>query len=104
MLYEMRTYRLKNGTVPDYLNAVGQEGIQIQKKHLGNLVGYFHSEIGVINQIVHIWAYQDLNDREDRRIRLAADPDWQAFLPRITGLIEVAENTILKPTTFSPLQ
>lgn len=100
MFYEIRTYRLKNGAIPSYLKVVGNEGIAIQKKHLGTLFGYFFSEIGPINEIVHIWAYSSLDDREARRGRLAADPDWQAFLPKIRDLIEVADNKIMKAAPF----
>lgn len=57
MFYEIRTYRLKNGAIPAYLRVVEEEGIEIQKSHLGELVGYFFSEIGPINEIVHIWAF-----------------------------------------------
>lgn len=100
MFYEIRTYRLKNGSIAEYLQVVGETGITIQKKHLGQLVGYFYSEIGPVNEIVHIWAFTSLDDREERRARLMADPDWQAFLPCIRDLIEVAENKIMKPATF----
>ncbi|MGG7516510.1 NIPSNAP family protein [Allorhizobium undicola] len=100
MFYEIRTYRLKNGAIPGYLKAVGEEGIAIQKEHLGHLVGYYFSEIGPINEIVHIWAFASLDDRDARRARLAADPRWQAFLPRIRDLIELAENKIMKPAPF----
>ncbi|HBT68032.1 MULTISPECIES: NIPSNAP family protein [Rhizobium/Agrobacterium group] len=103
MLYEMRTYRLKNGAVPEYLKVVGEIGISIQKKHLGNLVGYFSSEIGAINEIVHIWGFDSLDDRQARRARLAADPEWQAFLPKIRDLIVTGENKIMTPAVFSPL-
>ncbi|WP_455273517.1 NIPSNAP family protein [Rhizobium herbae] len=103
MFYEIRTYRLKNGAIPAYLKVVEEEGIAIQKKHLGALVGYFFSEIGVINEIVHIWGFSSLDDREARRSRLMADADWQAFLPKIRDLIEVAENKIMKPAAFSPV-
>ena len=103
MFYEMRTYRLRNGAVPAYLEAVGDEGVAIQKEHLVRLIGYFFSEIGPINEIVHIWAYASLDDRERRRAALAADPRWQAFLPKIRNLIEAAENKIMKPASFSPL-
>ncbi len=103
MFYEIRTYRLKNGAIPGYLKVVGEEGIAIQKSHLGNLVGYFSSEIGPINEIVHIWAYESLDDRQARRARLAADPAWQAFLPKIRDLIVTAENKIMTPAAFSPL-
>lgn len=102
MYYEVRTYRLKNGAIPAYIKVVGEEGIEIQKRHLGTLVAYLSSEIGPINEIVHIWAFESLDDRDRRRAGLMADPAWQAFLPKIRDLIEVAENKIMKPTPFSP--
>jgi len=102
MFIEIRTDRLKNGSIPAYLAAVS-EGIRIQRRHLGALVGYYSSEIGPINQIVHIWAFASLDDREARRTRLNADPAWQTFLPRIRDLIEVAETKIMKPAPFSPV-
>ena len=102
MFIEIRTYRLKNGSIPAYLAAVS-EGIRIQRRHLGALVGYYSSEIGPINQIVHIWAFASLDDREARRTRLNADPEWQTFLPRIRDLIAAAETKIMKPAPFSPV-
>jgi len=102
MYIEIRTYQLKNGTVPAYLKAVEQSGIAIQQKHLGQLIGYYSSEIGPINEIVHIWAYSSLDDRQKRRAALAKAPDWQAFLPQIAPLIERAENKIMRPAAFSP--
>lgn len=103
MLYEMRTYRLKTGAVPAYVKLVAEEGIALQQSHLGQLVGYFTSEIGPLNEIVHIWAYASLDDRAARRARLNADPAWLTFLPKIQALIETMENKILLPTAFSPL-
>ncbi|HXH03545.1 MAG TPA: NIPSNAP family protein [Candidatus Competibacteraceae bacterium] len=103
MLYEMRTYRLKTGALPEYLRLVEEEGIALQRQYLGELVGYFFSEIGPLNQIVHIWAYPSLDEREARRVALASDPAWQRFAPKIQALIEEMESKILKPTPFSPL-
>ena len=102
MFIEIRTYRLKNGAIPAYLAAV-PAGLEIQRRHLGTLVGYYASEIGPSNQIVHIWAFASLDDREARRARLNADPDWIAFLPRIRDLIEEADTKIMKPAPFSPV-
>lgn len=100
MIYEIRTYRLKTGKTADYINAVASEGIRIQQPHLGHLIGYYYSEIGALNEIVHIWAYESLDDRENRRTALAQDPAWLAFLPRIQCLIETMENRIMKPFPF----
>ncbi len=102
MFYEIRTYRLKNGSIPTYLKVVEEEGIAIQRKHLGELVGYFFSEIGPINEVVHIWAYPSLDERERRRAALMNDAAWRDFLPKIRDLIEVAENKIMKAARFSP--
>jgi len=103
MIYEHRTYRLKNGSIGEYLRLVGGEGIAIQRRHLGELVGYFTTEIGPLNEITHIWAYADLADRDRRRAALLTDPEWLAFLPKIQVLIEAGSNKILKPAQFSPL-
>jgi hypothetical protein len=104
MVYEMRTYRLRTGTLPDYLRQVEEAGITVQEEHLGRFVGYFFSEIGRLNEIVHIWAYESLDDREQRRTALAHDPRWVAFIPKIQALIEEMESKILKPAPFSPLR
>jgi hypothetical protein len=103
MIYEHRTYRLKNGSVGAYLRLVGGEGIAIQRRHLDQLVGYFTTEVGPLNEITHIWAYADLADRDRRRAALLADPEWLAFLPKIQVLIEEGTNKILAPAPFSPL-
>lgn len=103
MIYEHRTYRLKNGSVSDYLRLVGGEGLPIQRRHLGQLVGYFTTEIGPLNEITHIWAFADLADRAARRASLMADPEWLGFLPKIQVLIEEGATKILTPAPFSPL-
>lgn len=102
MIIEHRTYRLKVGAIPAYLEHVGGEGIAIQKRHLQNLVGYFFSDIGPLNQIIHIWAFESYEDRDSKRAALAKDPEWIAFAPKIQVLIEEMESRILRPTPFSP--
>jgi len=57
-----------------------------------------------LSQVVHLWAYDDLEDRARRRRILADDPRWRVFVPRLSETIESAENRILLPTDFSPLQ
>ncbi|WP_042264472.1 NIPSNAP family protein [Paraburkholderia heleia] len=104
MIVEERIYRIRNGCMGRYLKLVQDEGLPLQQPVLGNLLGYFTTEIGPLSQVVHWWAYADLEDRRARRERLAADPRWQAFIPRLSELIEQAENRILVPTAFSPPQ
>lgn len=104
MIVEERIYRIRNGRMGRYLQLVREEGLAIQQPILGHLVGYFTTEIGVLSQVTHLWAYDDLEDRRRRREQLADDPRWQAFLPKLVENIEQAENRILLPTDFSPLR
>jgi hypothetical protein len=78
--------------------------MEVQKKHLPQMVGYFSTEIGPLNQIIHMWGYADLNERARCRAALYADPAWQAVLKTLLGMIESMETKILVPTAFSPIQ
>jgi len=104
VIIEERIYRIRSGKVAEYLKLVREEGIAIQAPILGGLIGYFVTEVGPLNQVVHMWRYEDLEDRAWRRRNLSQDPSWLAFIPRLTALIETAENRILLPTDFSPMQ
>lgn len=104
MIIDHRTYTVKHGRMKDYLRRYESEALPHQIEHLGRLVGFFVSDIGPLNQVVHLWAYDSIADREVRRERLAADPRWQAFLAGNDGTFAGQETKILKPTAFSPLR
>ena len=57
MIVEERCYTVKPGTVHVYYQDYQPRGLEIQTRILGTLIGYFHSEIGELNQIVHLWGY-----------------------------------------------
>jgi hypothetical protein len=38
-----------------------------QIQHLGQPVGYYISEIGMLNQVTTLWAYGSLDERVERR-------------------------------------
>ena len=42
MIVDHRTYELQPGRLRDFLALYEKEGLPVQKKHLGNLVGYLH--------------------------------------------------------------
>jgi hypothetical protein len=103
MIIEQRIYTLKPGKTATYLALYQEKGLAVQKHHLGRLVGYFTSEYGELNQITHLWAYDDHADRARRRSALFADKQWIAVVDMLYAMIERMENMILTPTAFSPL-
>lgn len=100
MLVEQRTYTTQPGKVREYLALYEAEGLPIQLRILGRLVGYYRSEIGSLNQVVHMWAYTDLLEREQRRAALLADPDFMAYVRKMLPLLVSQESRILAPAPF----
>jgi hypothetical protein len=104
MIVEQRTYTLHVGKTPEYLRLYESEGMAIQTRILGRLVGYFTTDIGPLNQIIHMWGYESLEDRARRRAQMQADPGWKAYVAKIQPLIHTQETKILIPTSFSPIR
>jgi len=67
LIVDHRIYELPSARPRDFPVLHEKEGLPVQKKHLGNLVGFFTTEVGNVNEIVHIWGYEDLADRTGRR-------------------------------------
>jgi hypothetical protein len=103
MIVEMRTYTLHVGQVAGYLRLYEAEGLETQKRILGKLVGYYSTEIGDVNQVVHLWAYDSFEERMKRRAALFADPGWLAYIPKVAPMIAKQESKILNPARFSPV-
>ena len=100
MIVDERSYTLRSGVMKDFLDIIRADIIPIQKKILGNLLGYFCTEVGVLNQVVHLWAYEDMADRERRRAELAAYPNWREIGERVRPMIIAQENRLLVATDF----
>lgn len=97
----MREYTLRAGTVAGYLELYEREGLAIQREILGQLVGYYTTEVGpAVNQVVHLWAYESFEDRSKRRARLAKHPGWQAYLEKMRPMLVAQCNRLLRPAPF----
>ena len=100
MLVEMRTYTLQIGKTADYFKLYEAEGLDVQKRILGRLVGYYRTELGDLNQIVHMWGYEDMNERDARRTALFKDPQWLAYLDKARGYFVSQKTQLLVPAPF----
>mgnify|MGYP003404560984 CR=1 FL=1 len=90
-------YTLEVGKAPEYLRLYEREGLAIQEPILGNLIGYFSSEIGDLNLIVHMWGYESYEERTRRRAELVANEGWKAYVEKVRPFILRQENRILIP-------
>lgn len=97
MIYELRTYTLKVGAVPRVEKLFG-ERLPVREKH-SPLAAFWHTEVGPLNQILHLWPYADLNERARLRAEAAKEPDWP---PPILEDIEHMESEVMVPFPSSP--
>ena len=58
MIYEIRTYQIAPGSLAEVEKRFG-EAYEYRKKY-SPLTAFWHTEIGPLNEIIHVWGYQDL--------------------------------------------
>lgn len=104
MIVEERTYTFKVGKLAEYLAVYQREGAAIQREYLPHCVGYYVTEIGPLNQVVHLWAYDSFAHREECRTRMQADARWPAYFARIHPLLDRQCCKLLRPAPFFDLQ
>jgi hypothetical protein len=97
MIYEVRTYDLKPHSVPEVEKRFG-EAYEFRKK-LSPLAAFWHTEIGPLNQIIHVWPYKDMAERERIRNEAASSGNWP---PKIGEFILNMRTEIFIPFAFSP--
>jgi len=92
MIYEIRTYRVKAGSVAEVEKRFG-EAYESRKKH-SELFGFFHTEIGTLNEIVHIWPYPSLEERARVRAGASKEANWP---PKVQEFITAMRSEIVVP-------
>ncbi len=98
MIYEIRTYGLVPGSVAEVEKRFG-EAYEYRKKY-SELAAFWHTDIGPLNEIIHVWPYQDMGERARVRAETAREPNWP---PKISDFIRAMHSEILVPFPFSPL-
>ena len=76
MIYELRTYTVRPGTLGDIVKAASTVSLDIRGNNFGKLEGYWSTEIGPLNQVMHMWSYRDFEERAKLRAELAKNPRW----------------------------
>src|ERR1700750_2628543 len=88
MIYELRTYTVRPGTLGDIVKAASTVSLDIRGNNFGKLEGYWSTEIGPLNQVMHMWSYRDFEERAKLRAELAKNPRWGGeYLPPIRPLL-----------------
>lgn len=97
MIYEFRTYTLRPGTQAEFLKRFGD---QLPKRlEYSRLAAFWTTEIGHLNQVIHVWEYKDALERANTREAAVKAGIWP---PKTTEFIVDMKSEILVPQPFSP--
>ena len=95
MIYEVRTYALKPGTVAEFEERFA-ESLPYRQKY-SKLGAFWHTEFGPLNEVIHVWPYEDFQERTAVRAEAAKDPHWP---PRTGDVVVSMESEIMIPAPF----
>ena len=57
MIYELRTYDMNPGTVPQFEETFAE--LYPYRARYSKLGAWWHTEFGPLNQVIHVWPYED---------------------------------------------
>ena len=98
MFVEQRIYTFAPGNTGEFLKAYESDAMAAQTGALGPPVGYYVNEIGPLNQVMHLWSYADLNERQRLRAELGKNQRWMTeYVPLNRALMVRQDNRFLSP-------
>src|SRR6202022_4412323 len=97
MIIEMRTYTVQPGSVATVEERFGQ-ALPVRAK-LSPLAAFWHTEVGPLNRVIHVWAYDSFEERT--RIR-AESQKLQGWPPNIREFVTEQQSEVFLPAPFSP--
>jgi hypothetical protein len=106
MLIDHRYYTIKPGKTGAHLDLYEKHGFAAQTRHLGQPLCYMYTESGEVNTLVHVWCYDDPNDRMQKRAAMWKDPEWVEYAKQMvdSGYLVGQKNNLMLPAKFAPIK
>lgn len=93
-VYEIRTYSIYPKDFKHYIKLT-EEHFHVRTKY-SKLFGFWNTELGGLNEVVHIWEYDGHDHRAKVRQALANDSEWQeSYIKQVAPLWEKQENATM---------
>jgi hypothetical protein len=101
-IYELRTYTAIVGKLAEVVELYKTQGWPALQKHPQKLVGYFTGDIGAVNQLIHVWKFDDDADRRAFWAGVFNDPEFMAFAKQTRPLLLSQENKLMLNAPWGP--
>ena len=98
-IYEFRTYTFHVGSIPKVIERWGQH--IAKRTELSPLIFAGFTDVGALNQWIHVWAYKNMGERETLRAKATQPGQWPP--PRHESVIlHKQQSTFAIPANWSP--
>jgi hypothetical protein len=95
-LVDHRIYTIRLRRMDEFIEVFGRLAMPILRETLGHPVGFWVSQVGPLNQFVHLWAYDDLADYERRCRARDSHPGFAEYLAASEHLIVAQETRLIR--------
>ncbi|CAK9298456.1 unnamed protein product [Gordionus sp. m RMFG-2023] len=93
-LYEMRMYKVEPQHMKKFIQ-ITTDNMPIRVKY-SKLLGYWFTEFGTLNRVIHLWEYDSYQQRSQVRDSLSKDEQWLKFLNVMKPLLKKEKNISLR--------
>jgi hypothetical protein len=101
-IYELRTYDVVVGKMSEVVRLYKTEGWPALERHPKKLVGYFTGDVGAMNQLVHLWKFDDDADRRAFWTGVFSDEAFMAFAAKLRPLLARQNNKLMTNAPWGP--
>ena len=101
-IYELRTYTVVVGKMAEIAELYKNAGWPALARHPKKLVGYFIGDVGALNQIVHLWKFDDDADRRAFWAGVYGDAEFMAFAGQLRPMLQKQENQLMTAAPWGP--
>lgn len=105
MIYELRTYRIPDGKMPDILSRFENITFGLFERHGIEVTGFWQKTDA--NEIVYICRYESEAAMESAWTTFRADPEWIEARARTEAngpIVSEVISEMMTATSFSPIQ
>jgi NIPSNAP len=100
MYVEERIYTVMPGRIAEYFSLYEAKGMIPQQRYIKHMLGYYASEVGDLNEVIHMWVHESLDARERNREAMKADREFAAYWHEVRGIVVAQRTRIMKPAPF----
>ena len=101
-IYELRMYTLYVGKINEAKEIYQNYGWPAIKKYEKYLIKYFIGDVGALNQIIHLWKFNDDNHRRMVWEQIYSDKSFLNFASKFRPLVKKQENKLMTAAPWTP--